>query len=72
MRLRSGSRDRNSNSDQKDAPESQEVFEGTIVDKLTLIKSYETTLRNQGLNPLEDARIYELLFRVVQESEAYL
>ena len=46
--------------------------EGTIVDKLTLIKSYEQTLRNQGLIPMSDSRIYKLLFRVVHESEHYL
>ena len=41
----------------------------TLVDKLTLIKSYEQTLRNQGLLPVEDSRIYKLMFRVVHETE---
>ena len=46
--------------------------ESAIVDKLTLIKSYELTLKNQGLAPIEDSRIYKLLFRVVYESEQYV
>ena len=29
-------------------------------------------MRNQGLNPAEDSRIYKLLFRVVHDSETYL
>ena len=42
------------------------------MDKLTLIKSYEQTLRNSGLTPVEDSQIYKLLFRAVHESEHYL
>lgn len=42
------------------------------MDKLVLIRAYEQTLRNQGLTPGEDSRIYKLLFRVVHEGEQFL
>ena len=48
------------------------MIDNALIDKLTLIKSYETILRNQGMSPVEDSRIYKLLFRLVHECEQYL
>ena len=68
----SGSRLQYIDTDQESSAAPSTRTEGTIVDKLTLIKSYEQTLKNQGVTPVEDSRIYKLLFRVVHESEHYL
>ena len=50
----------------------EEPQQSALVDKLTLIRAYEQTLRNQGQTPVEDCRIYKLLFRTVHDSEQYL
>lgn len=36
---------------------------------MTLMKAYETILRSEGILPVSDSKIYNLVFKVFQKSE---
>jgi len=42
------------------------------MDRMQLMKAYETILRSQGILPVTDSKIYNLVFKVFQKCEKAL
>lgn len=47
-------------------------YQECSVDKLSLVKAYETILRSQGILPVSDSRVYDLVFKVYNKCEGVL
>jgi hypothetical protein len=42
------------------------------LDKMSLMQAYETILRNQGILPVSDSKIYKLVFNVYDKCQKAL
>jgi hypothetical protein len=42
------------------------------MDRMQLMKAYETILRSEGILPVTDSKIYNLVFKVFQKCEKAL